>query len=64
MDSLYSILKFYRILLNFILFINIYPDHIHAMPWKGFKNSSFINARLCVTKTILSLQLAMNGTFL
>ena len=65
MDSLYSILKFYRILLKvFIQFMNIYPEQLHVR--NVFKNSLFLYARLhvCVTKTVLSLQLVMNGTFL
>ena len=48
MDSLYSILKFYRICLIFIQFINTYPEQLHAM--KVFKDSLFPYARLCVTK--------------
>ena len=43
MDSLYSILKFYRI----IQLINNNPD---VMSWKVFKDSLLLYARLCVTK--------------
>ena len=48
MDSLFSILKIYRILLNFrffhILIVNKYR------PLTALKSSSFLYARLCVTK--------------
>ena len=48
MDSLYSILKFYRILLNFHTHHISIPNNYRS--WKVFNDSLFLFARLCVTK--------------
>ena len=44
MDGLFSILKFYRILLNFHFL------HIQLQFINNFKSSLFLYANLCVTK--------------